>query len=106
MNRPTNFLLTLRMITAAAERGSVYREIDDDLQREAGMNGWLQRMLQAARDLDTVADAPQSAAYQIGYLAATNDRPAAPDGLAPLDAADYTLGYQHGLDLVRFKVQS
>lgn len=104
MNRPSDFLLTLRMIAAAAERGSVYREIDEDLQREAGMNGWLQRMLQAARDLDA-ADAPRSAAYEIGYLAATHDRPAAPHGLAPLDAADYTLGYQHGLDLVRYKVQ-
>ena len=55
VNRPTSFLLALRTIVTVANQGPLYREIDEDLQEEAGANGWLRVMLQVARDLDEAA---------------------------------------------------
>ena len=43
---------TLRAIYLLASDLSVTTEIDADLAREAGMDGNLQRLLQAARQLD------------------------------------------------------
>lgn len=47
------YLEALRRIhTRAVQRGPLH-EVDEDLQREAGMDGNYQQLLQAARDLDT-----------------------------------------------------
>ena len=42
----------LRAIHATALHMSVFHTVDDDLDAEAGMDGNLARLLQAARDLD------------------------------------------------------
>jgi hypothetical protein len=53
----------LRAIAARSiENGP--RHIDPDLDREAGMDGILGRLLQAARDLDDEADAAEAWAAQ------------------------------------------
>lgn len=50
-------LETLRRIRLTAEDNVPRRTVDPDLAREAGMDGNYARLLQAARDLDDVADA-------------------------------------------------
>lgn len=40
-----------RIVALAEERGG-FSHVDPDLREEAGMNGFLGRLLQAARDLD------------------------------------------------------
>lgn len=48
---------TLRAIVArAAEFNPPFRPVDADLNAEAGMDGNLARLLQAARDLDNAVD--------------------------------------------------
>lgn len=46
-------LKTLRHIAERAASYSTFRKVDADLADEAGMDGNLARLLQAARDLDT-----------------------------------------------------
>lgn len=49
---------TLRRIHALAMQRGPLHEVDEDLQREAGMDGNYQQLLQAARDLDAAARQP------------------------------------------------
>lgn len=50
----TDHLDTLRAIVRRAQEFHTLRPIDEDLVQEAGMDGNLQRLLQAARELDEV----------------------------------------------------
>lgn len=51
-----NHIDTMRAIVRLADSQSPLRPIDPDLDREAGMDGNLARLLQAARDLDNAVD--------------------------------------------------
>lgn len=55
-----NNLDTLRAIVRESLKIPVARDIDPDLDREAGMDGNLGRLLQAARYLDTDEDLRQA----------------------------------------------
>ena len=81
---------------AADAAPSLFPKIDPDLEREAGMNGYLARLLQAARDLDARQDTPTPAlSYEISNPAsgAFLGRYSGADKAAALDAYARDAGY-------------
>lgn len=51
-----NHIDTLRRIHALAATRNPFSRVDTDIAEEAGMDGNLARLLQAARDLDNAVD--------------------------------------------------
>ncbi len=66
------YLDTLRAIVELAITRSTFSKVDADLSDEAGMDGNLARLLQAARDLDKPVRAPSIYTFDVTLYATVN----------------------------------